>query len=98
MGLVSQEPILFDRTIYENIAYGTENATVAEVIEASKKANIHQFIAGLPRVSNGFSFLVFDDQSFKGIYCWTFRNVSRHIAMIKIKRHYNDSNNKKFYR
>lgn len=52
MGIVSQEPILFDRTISENIAYGDNNRLVsqAEIIEAAKKANIHDFIVSLPLV------------------------------------------------
>ena len=51
MGLVSQEPVLFDRTIAENIAYGdNERAiTMTEIIEAAKSANIHEFISKLPK-------------------------------------------------
>lgn len=51
LGLVSQEPILFDRTIAENIAYGDNSRTIplAEIIEAAKSANIHEFISGLPK-------------------------------------------------
>jgi len=50
LGIVSQEPSLFDRTIAENIAYGDNSRIVsrAEVIEAAKKANIHNFIVSLP--------------------------------------------------
>ncbi|XP_075982316.1 multi drug resistance 50 [Anticarsia gemmatalis] len=49
IGFVQQEPILFDRTIGENIAYGsTHKATVDDVIEAAKQANIHNFITSLP--------------------------------------------------
>lgn len=50
MGLVSQEPVLFARTIAENIAYGdnTRQVPLAEIIEAAKKANIHNFVASLP--------------------------------------------------
>lgn len=53
LGIVSQEPILFDRTIAENIAYGdnSRNVTSEEIIEAAKNANIHTFIASLPLVS-----------------------------------------------
>lgn len=49
-GLVSQEPILFDRTIAENIAYGDNERTIPmmEIIEAAKAANIHDFISKLP--------------------------------------------------
>ncbi|CAF4580354.1 unnamed protein product, partial [Rotaria sp. Silwood2] len=48
-GLVSQEPILFDLTIAENIAYGLENVPMDDIINAANKANIHQFIEQLPR-------------------------------------------------
>ena len=53
MGLVSQEPVLFDRTIGENIAYGDNSRDVSmeEIIEAAKKSNIHSFIENLPLVS-----------------------------------------------
>lgn len=53
IGLVSQEPILFDRSIAENIMYGANHRVVSmnEVIEAATKANIHQFITDLPDVS-----------------------------------------------
>lgn len=52
LGLVSQEPVLFDRTIAENIAYGdnTRTATSSEIIEAARMANIHTFISSLPLV------------------------------------------------
>lgn len=52
LGLVSQEPVLFDRTIAENIAYGNnfrENIPMSEIIESAKKSNIHDFIVGLPQ-------------------------------------------------
>lgn len=42
---VPQEPILFHRTIRENIAYGKTDATLEEVIEAAKKAHAHEFIS-----------------------------------------------------
>ncbi|EDV37529.1 uncharacterized protein Dana_GF13488 [Drosophila ananassae] len=50
LGIVSQEPILFDRTIRENIAYGDNSRTVTdqEIISACKKSNIHEFVANLP--------------------------------------------------
>lgn len=53
MGIVSQEPCLFDRTIAENIAYGDNTRKVmrVDVIEAAKQANIHNFIVSLPLVS-----------------------------------------------
>jgi subfamily B ATP-binding cassette protein MsbA len=48
-GIVLQETFLFSTTIYENIRYGNLMATEAEVVEAAKAANAHQFIVGLPR-------------------------------------------------
>ena len=43
-GYVNQEPILFNDTIFNNIAFGVENATMEQVIEAAKIANAHEFI------------------------------------------------------
>ena len=44
MGNVNQDPILFNDSIFNNIAFGVENATMDEVIEAAKIANAHEFI------------------------------------------------------
>lgn len=44
IGTVSQEAILFNDTIFANIAFGVENATMESVIEAAKIANAHDFI------------------------------------------------------
>ncbi|XP_071944971.1 ATP-dependent translocase ABCB1-like [Antedon mediterranea] len=50
MSIVSQEPILFDKTIKENIEYSVETPlTVPEVEEFAKMANIHDFIVSLPQ-------------------------------------------------
>lgn len=43
-GYVNQEPILFNDTIFNNIAFGVEHATREQVIEAAKIANAHEFI------------------------------------------------------
>ena len=43
IGLVSQEPVLFKRNVYENILYGDLNATKEEVLEAAKRAHIEKF-------------------------------------------------------
>ena len=43
-GLVTQEPILFNDTIYNNITFGYDDATKEEVIQAAKVANAHDFI------------------------------------------------------
>ncbi|CAK1551194.1 unnamed protein product [Leptosia nina] len=50
IGFVQQEPVLFDRTIGENIAYGdnSRKPSMDEVIQAAKQANIHNFIVSLP--------------------------------------------------
>lgn len=48
MGIVTQESILFNDTVYNNIAFGIENATEAKVIEAAKIANAHDFISQMP--------------------------------------------------
>ncbi|CAF3359240.1 unnamed protein product [Rotaria socialis] len=47
IGVVNQEPILFDTTIYENILYGNKNATRAQIEEAAREANAHNFIMQL---------------------------------------------------
>ncbi len=49
---VPQEPILFHRTILENIAYGQPKATKYKVIQAAKKAQAHDFIMKLPKGYN----------------------------------------------
>ena len=51
MGVVGQEPILFGMSIIENIRFGRENVTDAEVIEATKQANAYNFIMKLPEVN-----------------------------------------------
>lgn len=48
IGIVSQDVFLFNGTIKENIAYGDLDADDSAIIEAAKKANIHDFIMGLP--------------------------------------------------
>lgn len=49
MGIVTQESILFNDTVYNNIAFGIENVTEAQVIEAAKIANAHEFISKMPQ-------------------------------------------------
>ena len=48
IGVVLQDTVLFSGTVAENIAYGREDATIEEVMEAARKANAHEFIADLP--------------------------------------------------
>lgn len=47
IGIVQQDVFLYTGTIKENIRYGNQSATDEEVMEAAKKANIHEFIMGL---------------------------------------------------
>ena len=54
VSLVPQEPILFHRTIMDNIRYGRREATDEEVIEAARKAHCHEFIENLPSGYNTY--------------------------------------------
>jgi len=49
MGLVSQDVFLFHGTVWENITYGTPEATFREVVDAAKIAEAHEFIEQLPQ-------------------------------------------------
>ena len=55
IALVNQEPILFDLSIRENIAYGKKKANYDEIIDAAKSASAHNFISKLP---NGYDTLI----------------------------------------
>ena len=55
IGVVSQEPVLFDTTIAQNILYGKEGATEEEMKQAAINANAHDFISKLP---DGYNTLV----------------------------------------
>ncbi len=57
IGLVSQEPTLFARTIRENIAYGMPGATMDDIMNVAKAANAHDFISRFP---NGYETQVGD--------------------------------------
>jgi subfamily B ATP-binding cassette protein MsbA len=48
IGFVLQDTVLFRGTVRENIAYGRPEATDAEIVEAAKLANAHEFIARMP--------------------------------------------------
>lgn len=48
MGIVTQESILFNDTVYGNIAFGMEHVTEQQVMEAAKIANAHEFISQMP--------------------------------------------------
>ncbi len=49
ISIIPQEPILFHRTVIDNIRYGKKNASLEEIIEAAKAAHIHEFIKSLPK-------------------------------------------------
>ncbi|MGG7057684.1 ABC transporter ATP-binding protein [Clostridium tertium] len=59
-GMVLQDTWLFSGTVRENIAYGKEDATLDEVIEAAKAANAHKFIMRLPK---GYDTILSEDSS-----------------------------------
>lgn len=57
MGFVNQDPILFNDTIFNNIAFGVEGATMQQVVEAAKIANAHDFIM---EKEEGYDFVIGD--------------------------------------
>ena len=57
MGIVSQEPILFNDSIANNIAFGLENLSQEQVVEAAKAANAHEFIE---ETENGYDTIIGD--------------------------------------
>jgi subfamily B ATP-binding cassette protein MsbA len=57
MGIVSQESILFNDTVFNNIAFGWEEATEANVCKAAEIANAHEFIV---RLEDGYNTLIGD--------------------------------------
>ena len=52
IGVVAQEPVLFDTTIAENIRYGREGCTMEEIVAATKMSNAFNFINKLSNVSD----------------------------------------------
>lgn len=57
MGIVTQETILFNDSVRNNIAYGENEISIEQIIEASKAANAHSFISNL---SNGYDSVIGD--------------------------------------
>ena len=49
VGIVSQDVFLFNGTIRENIAYGSPDATEEQIIDAARKANIHDYVEALEK-------------------------------------------------
>jgi ATP-binding cassette subfamily B protein/subfamily B ATP-binding cassette protein MsbA len=62
IGLVTQETLLFDDTVFNNIRYGSPSATPEQVIEAAKQAHAHRFIE--TRLENGYDTIVGPQGSF----------------------------------
>ena len=60
MGIVTQESILFNDTIFKNIAFGMENPSEEDVIQAAKIANAHDFILDTPK---GYQTVIGEDGS-----------------------------------
>ena len=56
--MVLQDTWVFSGTIFDNIAYGKENATMEEVVKAAKAAKIHSYIMGLPQ---GYNTVISED-------------------------------------
>ncbi|TMW60566.1 hypothetical protein Poli38472_000608 [Pythium oligandrum] len=54
IGIVQQEPVLFQMTVFDNIAAGGTNVTREQAIEAAKMANAHNFIMSLPQQYDTF--------------------------------------------
>lgn len=67
MGVVTQSPMLFETTIRENIRMGKLDATQDEIIEAAKKAEIHQDILKLPEQYN--TLIKFNSSGLSGGQC-----------------------------
>lgn len=57
IGVVTQESVLFNDTVYNNIAFGMANVNEAQIIHAAKIANAHDFISALP---NGYQTIIGD--------------------------------------
>ena len=51
VSMISQEPMLFHRSLRENVRYGSLDATDEDVQEAAKSAHAHEFIESLPHAS-----------------------------------------------
>ncbi len=66
IGVIPQEPVLFNDTIYYNIAYGNPQATEDQVYAAAKKAQIHETIL---KMADGIQLSYFTHDDFRLQYC-----------------------------
>jgi ABC-type multidrug transport system fused ATPase/permease subunit len=88
IGVVGQEPVLFDTTIRENIRYGNDSITDEEMIKAAKEANAHDFISKLPEVSTAAAPALF---SYSSRALYPFRNYSFLFARASTRERLTDS-------
>ncbi len=59
LSLVSQEPVLFDCSIEDNVKYGLKDVGHDKIVESAKLANIHEFIQSLPEVMRHYSLPIY---------------------------------------
>ena len=58
VGVVAQEPILFDGSLEENVRLGRDDVTHKEIVQALKLANAYNFIHALPQVITFIAFII----------------------------------------
>lgn len=73
VALVGQEPILFARTVEENITYGLSDVPMEAVVQAATKANAHDFISTLPKGYETSNYLICLYVNQLPVYCITNR-------------------------
>ena len=79
IGMVSQDTILFNKTIRENIMFGSEEASEEEMIKAAKNAHVHKFVMMMP---NGYNTLIGD----KGVMLSGGQRQRVNLAQIFLKK------------
>ena len=99
VSLVAQEPILFARTVEENISYGLTDSSMEAVVEAATQANAHDFISALPRGYNtgtrALLYCVVLYQGFRALvplWCWFRTGNGRRKVHTGLSAHLKDAN------
>ena len=72
IGVVSQEPVLFAKTIAENIRYGRDGITQEDIEKAATKANAYDFISQLPNVRVVLHTFVYFKHFLQKVILWQF--------------------------
>lgn len=75
---MGQEPVLFARTVKENITYGLSDIPMEAVVQAATKANAHDFITTLPKGYDTSNYEICLSVSQPQVYCisnWKGRNM-----------------------